>query len=337
MNLNTDLYINVYSTCKLVKGKKRGTLSDLHRSRIELIPNELIDLVNEFKGKKVSDILKKNYDFKDLKVIEQYFDFLIDKEVIFLSEKILSFISSDETYESPKKLLSAIIDIDTNSTYDVPNAIYKINTIGCDNIQIRLYDCDMDTNTLEHLVSLFKNTSFRHVEILLKYNKASFKSFHEILKYSNRVSMVYFHSYDQKDKVEEIDSITYIYTSEKIVSSDFCGYIMPFYFDVSPITYYIGENYNTCLYKKIAVDVNGNIKNCPSMANDFGKIDSSDLDEILSTPDFKKYWNITKDKISVCKTCEFRKVCTDCRAYLKENELYEKPKHCEYEPDSPNW
>ena len=337
MNLNDNSYIHLYSSCKLVKGKKRGTITDLQRSRVELVPNELIDIVIQFNGRKISDIKTSRYSIDDIKIIEEYFQFLIEKEIIFLSKEKTSFYTSNEIYETPKQIISAILDVDKNSTYKLSEAIKKIEMLGCDNVQIRLYDYKVNPKKLGKIVSVFNNTSFRYVEFLLQYEPKFISDFQKIFKQNNRVYLVYFHSYKGQDKIEDVDSIKYIYTSEKIVSSDFCGYILPFYFDISPITYYIGEQYNTCLYKKIAVDVEGNVKNCPSMKNNFGHIGITNLNEIITSSDFTKYWNITKDKISICKSCEFRKICTDCRAYLNENELYEKPKRCDYEPSQPNW
>ena len=65
------------------------------------------------------------------------------------------------------------------------------------------------------------------------------------------------------------------------------------------------------------------------MSQSFGNIKDTTLEEALCHPDFKKYWNITKDQIEVCKDCEFRHICTDCRAYIEEpDNQYSKPLKC---------
>lgn len=47
---------------------------------------------------------------------------------------------------------------------------------------------------------------------------------------------------------------------------------------------------------------------------------------------------ITKDKITGCKDCEFRYICTDCRAYIEEPEdIYSKPLKCGYDPNTGEW
>jgi SPASM domain peptide maturase of grasp-with-spasm system len=93
----------------------------------------------------------------------------------------------------------------------------------------------------------------------------------------------------------------------------------------------------------MGIDINGNIKNCPLMPEKFGNIHQSSLEEILIKSDFKKYWNLTKDKIEICKDCEFRYICTDCRAFTqrthknKENLDISKPLKCGYDPYTCTW
>lgn len=74
------------------------------------------------------------------------------------------------------------------------------------------------------------------------------------------------------------------------------------------------------------------------MPQSFGNIKDTTLQEALDQPDFKKYWNVTKDQIEVCKDCEFRYICTDCRAYTEHPEnMYAKPLKCGYNPYTCEW
>jgi SPASM domain peptide maturase of grasp-with-spasm system len=74
------------------------------------------------------------------------------------------------------------------------------------------------------------------------------------------------------------------------------------------------------------------------MAQSFGNIRDTTLQEALEHPDFKKYWNVKKDEIAVCKDCEFRYICTDCRAYIENPEdMYSKPLKCGYNPYTAEW
>ena len=92
------------------------------------------------------------------------------------------------------------------------------------------------------------------------------------------------------------------------------------------------------LEAQITIDRHGNIKNCPSRPEQYGNIENISLAETLNDPVFKKWWYIHKDEIEVCRDCEFRYNCTDCRAFLKDSDdIYSKPLKCGYNPYSNVW
>lgn len=98
------------------------------------------------------------------------------------------------------------------------------------------------------------------------------------------------------------------------------------------------RKFNSCLNCKISIDSNGEIKNCPSFKESFGNISSSSLVEVLNDTNFQKLWHISKDKISVCKECEYRYICVDCRAFLEEpDNICSKPLKCGYNPSTGKW
>jgi SPASM domain peptide maturase of grasp-with-spasm system len=128
------------------------------------------------------------------------------------------------------------------------------------------------------------------------------------------------------------------FVTKKIENNIHCGMIDSKYFTINKLLYSESQHHNTCLNRKISIDKDGNIKNCPSMAESFGNVKDTTLEEALNKPGFKKYWNINKDQIEVCKDCEFRHICTDCRAYIEDPEnQYSKPLKCGYNPYTNVW
>lgn len=78
------------------------------------------------------------------------------------------------------------------------------------------------------------------------------------------------------------------------------------------------------------------------MPESFGNIHNTSLENVIKNPEFKKYWNITKDHIETCKDCEFRYICTDCRAFTdkthnKDGLDTSKPLKCGYDPYTNKW
>ncbi len=90
---------------------------------------------------------------------------------------------------------------------------------------------------------------------------------------------------------------------------------------------------NSCLYKKISVDAKGNIKNCPSSSKILGNIKNESKLQAVDNPSLKELWLINKSLINVCKDCEFRLICIDCRVNIQNPaDIYSKPKSCNYDP-----
>jgi SPASM domain peptide maturase of grasp-with-spasm system len=88
----------------------------------------------------------------------------------------------------------------------------------------------------------------------------------------------------------------------------------------------------------VAVDVNGNIKNCLGMCKSHGNVKNISIKEAIKKTDFTKLWHVKKDEIAICKDCEFRHICTDCRAFTEDPEdIYSKPLKCGYDPYTGEW
>jgi radical SAM protein with 4Fe4S-binding SPASM domain len=97
---------------------------------------------------------------------------------------------------------------------------------------------------------------------------------------------------------------------------------------------------NTCWADKICVHFNGNVTPCEmDFSSILGNIKHSTLSEILQGKEADNTLRLTKDKVEVCKDCEFRYVCWECRAMELQLGvgLNEKPITCSYNPYSGIW
>lgn len=69
------------------------------------------------------------------------------------------------------------------------------------------------------------------------------------------------------------------------------------------------------------------------MTHSYGNISTVELSDVLMLDAFKKPWSIKKDDILICRDCEFRYICVDCRAYRQdEGDWLSKPLKCNYDP-----
>ena len=98
------------------------------------------------------------------------------------------------------------------------------------------------------------------------------------------------------------------------------------------------QDHNTCLNRKISIDAHGTIRNCPAFSISYGNVRSVRLAEAVGLKTFQDPWKIRKDDIKICRSCEFRYICTDCRAFLSDSsDVLSKPATCSYDPSSAAW
>ena len=190
------------------------------------------------------------------------------------------------------------------------------------------------------LMDALTDMGINGVEIILPYyeNKESMESLERLLdKYSRIIRLVIYKSPELKVTRFEKSLAEVLFIEENIMSENCCGKIKYEYFNANIQLFTESQKYNSCLNRKIGIDTLGNIKNCPSMEKVYGNIVQDRIKDIVKYKNFKKYYYLNKDQITVCKDCEFRYVCVDCRAYTENNNLLGKPLKCNYDPYTAQW
>lgn len=335
-------YFNLFSDILITKGANRILISDLQRNISELFPLELHELVQELKEHSIEEVFQ-NYDEESKEILQEYIDFMLEQEYGFITEGDWNhnFPPLSFKYNDYNKISDLFIEL---KNIDI---LYKIHA-SVKNLEIRhlvIYSqINFSIDELLAIDELFGNTPLENIEIYSPFHtEIVLESIEELNEKSSRIYNLVF--YDcTKAPFSPIDSLKFniLFSHEKIKISD-CGKVDMKYFNTNLPKVLEAINHNSCLHKKVGIDIDGNIKNCPLMPEKFGNIHQSSLEEILMQSEFKKYWNLTKDKIETCKDCEFRYVCTDCRAYTertnknKEGLDVSKPLKCGYDPYTGIW
>jgi SPASM domain peptide maturase of grasp-with-spasm system len=330
--------IKIFGSCIPVKGAIRSVIVDTQRNTFKFITNDLFELTKRFDKVNIVDLYIEYGDVNHT-ILDEYIVFLLANEFAFLTDSPEDFPSIDDNWENPRLITNAIIDRDNNSNYNIDNAIKQIDSLGTEALQIRFFDVISFPEFKKISDTVYLNTErLRSVQFLIKYSEYTLQEeFSKILTDNLLTSEVIIHSCSFSKIVPTGFGFNIIYTIEKINDCSNCGCISPAYFTTNLNHVNESKNYNSCLNKKISIDVKGLIKNCPSMNKNFGKFDDefSMLDNIIDNKEFSKAWTIKKDQIEICKDCEFRLICTDCRAYVS-HEL-DKPVKCNYNPYTAKW
>ena len=331
--------IRLFAHCIPVQGSSRSIICDLQRNTYDLIPNDLFNILIKYQHRNLQDI-KSNYNNLYDEIIEEYFQFLEQKEYIFYSNRSHCFPDLDLQWDEPSVITNAIIDLHNTDIIDWNCLINELEYLGCKFLQIRCFEI-IPLFFLDNILQKFNNKKVLSIEIFIKYQEIfNTDKLKELCETHPRVVRLYCHSAPKTEILHTSpNGLGNIYTIKNaITSNQHCGVINENYFNINIKTFTEAQKHNTCLNRKISIDTEGYIRNCPSMKEHYGNIKDTTLQEALEHPDFKKYWFINKDQISVCKDCEFRYICTDCRAYIENPEdMYSKPLKCGYNPYTCEW
>lgn len=90
--------------------------------------------------------------------------------------------------------------------------------------------------------------------------------------------------------------------------------------------------FNSCWAGRAAITSDGIVRPCIYSTIGLGRLDKESMDGLIGK--LAKHWSITKDKVSTCKSCEFKFVCFDCRenSYRKTRDLLGHNPNCNYNP-----
>nr|WP_298000709.1 grasp-with-spasm system SPASM domain peptide maturase [uncultured Flavobacterium sp.] len=336
--------IKFFEACQVVKGINQSIICDLQRYSYTTIPNDLFDVIKFIdEGLTVNEI-KEVYNNKYNNEIEEYINFLISNEFAFFTNTPHFYPKISLEWKSPFKVNNAIIELNNNTNFR--EIIYQLNNLRCKNIEFRIYDTNTDLSILCKIISLIENECLiiSNIVLVFPYQENVNDLLSKIISLSSRALNFIIYSAKKELTIEKSyqkkNIIQYIPSS--IHSNKSCGCVHKLNFTINMEVFTESINHNTCLNRKISVDKDGNIKNCPSMGQSFGNIKNTTLEEAMNHNDFKKYWNVTKDQIEVCKDCEFRHICTDCRAYTERTNFeadidLSKPLKCGYNPYTNEW
>lgn len=343
--MNKD-YFKIFSNCVITKGINRHLISDLQQGETHLISNDLLEVIDmaSFQEMPISEI-RELYDVDNAanqRAITEYFNFLKSNNLGFYcsKENLKLFPPLNMVHKSPYKINNAILEISDVVFDNADNILTQLDSLGCKFLSVIIYD-QISIEDLLKLDNKILQLDFISYDLYISYETYTSQGVADRFKgIQHKITGLNVFSCPQEKHDEFIDDffLSTLFTSKKIKDFKHCGVVDLKYFNTNITKFTESVNHNSCLHKKITVDRFGDIKNCPSMTESFGNINEVSLEKALLKPHFKKYWDITKDQIEICKDCEFRHICTDCRAFTDNpSDSYSKPLKCGYNPHTNVW
>lgn len=345
----TNETIILTSSCKITKGKSRSLIVDYLRNELFFISNDYYQLLKEIDRKPVSHAFSM-VDSEDHNSVSEFIEYLLENEIIMLSKTPELFPQLSEETDDFELIRDSIIEVDPkNFIADVfSKTVQQLNSLRCNDIQLRLYS-EFSTDFIHELLCSINNTDINYIELHFEYDEKisrefllslieDYPSLSHIFVYNAPENRIYQHKI-QHDHYYPLLLGNIYYAQTPLNSGSCCGIITQESMNFDNILKYNElKQKNGCLYKKVTIDKEGNIKNCPSMKKKYGNIKNAFIENIIKQDEFQFFGNIKKDEIAVCQDCEFRYACTDCRAFLQDSsDVYSKPLKCGYNPETCVW
>ena len=342
-NYNIDKYLYIYAYCLLGKGQRRFSIYNSIMDKIHLFDVSYYKFVKLFRKKKLSSIY---FQYRDERSdIDYLIRFLLDNELARIVDDINLFPEIKTEWDFPYNVKRALIDIQ-NTFHDMKDIFAQLTALSCHTVEIRFFRA-ISASDLLRVTNGLTHEIIQSIIFILPYqedylNGNFYSVMNKMVEEDHRFSFFLYNtpahliqtSQDLINKEYLSLSLAILFSEKKIVDCTNCGVIdYQNFFAVSIEKYMENKLFNSCLNRQISIDVNGSIKNCPSMNKIWGNIAETSLQQIYDSADFRKLWTITKDKIKICNKCELRYLCPDCRAFtITPNDIFSKPKKCNYDP-----
>ena len=330
-------WFRLYANCIPVRGARRSVICDLQRCALHLIPNALYEILT-VQGMTPVEEIYDGFALEDRPTVEQYFAFLSERELGFWTSTPERFPALETTFSAPGVIDAAVIDVSHDSVHDYAMLVGQLDELGTRFLHVRSFTT-LERINLDALLGALRRSRLRGVELTLRYSAAvTDERLLQLCASEQRISGVLVHGADQLATVTSPLGVPVRYLTRVIRSPADCGYVHPSYFAVSLPTFTEALRFNTCLNRKVSIDAHGQVCNCSAMKERFGEAQNGNLRSTVSTPAFRAVWQISKDEVEVCRDCEFRYVCTDCRAHVQNPaNPRSKPANCSYDPYSATW
>ncbi len=334
-------YFKLFANCILVKGYGRSTINDLQRKKIQIINNDIANLLSKLNNKVSINRLLENYSDLEKNDILSLLENLEEMNFGFFctKESFDNFIPLEQKINYSNEITNIICEFNAVNFERIKQIRKLIQQTRTESITLIFYNA-LKNKDLIKIIKLLSDSFIVSIDIVMKESEnLNIDFFTSLNSFTNLINSITIHSSNEETTNKTNYNFEINYIKKRIKDFSFCGAVSINHMNIHQRSFLESLNHNSCLYKKMSIDINGNIKNCPNINNSFGTIDAiENMKHILEDITFREIGKIKKDEIEVCKDCEFRHVCTDCRAYTENpKDIFSKPLKCGYDPYTNEW
>jgi len=327
----------LFQCCIPVKGISRGVIIDLQRKLVFTLPNQIIDYVSEYSGKSIYNLF---YDFKESRtILKKYIRFFHDNELLILSDNLDGFSPLETAYKRPFLVDVITLEIEDIKIYNQSFFQNELDHLGTWCLKLILKKNALDN--IGKILKWLENSKIQSIVLFMEHENDIEEKLNILRAKYARLMQVVFYNYSKNCKSAHSHESFYFYDILPLDKIFYKGVQKIDDFLININTYLEALHYNLNFNRTIYIDQYGNIKRHILDHNIFGNLGDKKIDAIiLENESIFKFWEISKDKIAVCKDCEFRYICTDGRVPVKfatGDLFYTHLTKCKYDPYKNSW
>lgn len=341
---NCSGYLQLLPGCAVYEGVRRALIVNPVSTHFDIIPLAMSEVIDQASIQPLNEVYEA-YGPDNEVVIDSYIELLTLKGYAVILDTADETLKASSNvfleWNAPVSFTNAIIDFNSDLEDLYLASIKELGLLGCEMVQLRFLGVHDFAKVKQIVLNAYGQGTFQGLSIVASIERCGLEDACELEDFVRQcpiITEIILYNASKDDFYENKKYRFKVLMLKNEINRLSCGAVQPLYFAVNVSSYSESFSHNSCLNRKISIDFDGNIKNCPSLSESFGHIKNISLSESIAHPEFQKYWFVTKDQVSKCKGCEFRKVCTDCRAFVQNpGDLYAAPLKCGYNPDTCEW
>ena len=332
------LYFRFWSNCILIKGYSKSILYDMFRCRSVNVSSFFYNCYERYANIPVRDIAG-DYSFMERRGYLKMIDYFIKNDFGILVDDVDTLPPISMEYDTP--YLATNVIVETNSDIYFNRLIQILNILSYEKIQaLQINDYGhLSLQQFQQISESLRSSSIEAVHIYSRYSESYTQKQLSFMHDNRRLRQITLMESPIDKKMDDDSFVqgTVLFVRNVIDYSN-CGNIGKKYFVTAQPFIIEAHTCNTCLNRKVCINIDGEVKNCPLMSESYGNIFQQPIRVIVEKDDFKKKWYLNKTMIDVCKDCEYRYFCTDCRHFVKDKKnIYSQPAKCNYNPYIAKW
>ncbi len=331
----SDTCFALYPDIFITKGYQRSIFYDSFSQIFVILNSDIANYI--FLNKSCSSIYEIS-KISNQKSVETTIAEL-KKNGMITENNFTSFNYSYSTYSFPGYISNALIEFNKEFIHSYFILLEELGELGCHTIEVWIEK--YNRAEFINFIEIVKDSKIKSLQLLFN-DLIIFNEIEEFIKICPKITkIVLLSGKESTNGLQEIFSknLTKVYLLDRSFKEIkmLCSKIFnPFN---SKKSFFLESKIqNNCLSNKIYIDFYGKIKNCILSKNDYGTFEETNISNLVKSFEFRSIYAINKDQIDVCKDCEFRHMCMDCRAFIKDPEnIYSQPAKCSYNPYICKW